>query len=79
MIRHEHGIFSKSNEACIHFSYCELNKKYLILRRDGKGVIFQNDKSDKTRNLSIYAPIHFEMFFDKFEQVYIFDETIDFE
>jgi hypothetical protein len=73
LIQHEKGAFSKSNEVCVHFSYCEQNKKYLLLRRDGKGVIFQNDKSDKTRNFSIFSPIHFELSFDKFEQVYIFD------
>lgn len=79
MIRHERGAFSLPNEGCLHFGYCEQNRKYLLLRRDGKGVIFQNDKSDKAKLLSIQGAIHFEVFFDKFEQVYIFDEAICFD
>jgi hypothetical protein len=85
MIKHVKGVFALHADSCIHFKYCEINKKYLILLRNGKGVMFHNEKSDinkdvvHQRYLSIAAPIHFEIFLDKFEQVYIFDETIEFE
>ena len=42
LIRHPSGVFSFANESAIHFRYCEANRKYLLLRRDGKGIIFNN-------------------------------------
>lgn len=57
----------------------------MLLRRDGRGVIFQNEKSDYTKDLSyqrylsITTPIYFNIFIDKYEFTYIFDESINFE
>lgn len=73
LIRHEKGIFSMPNEACIHFKYSQQSKKYIILRRDGKGVVFQNEKSDKSKTISVNSPFYFEIFLDKYEQVYVFN------